>query len=148
MGGYGSGRSGGRPTVEGCAFVLDINDLRRSGCLVPERTCGSQITWPAEDGIARLQVNLLARLMQHSGTLTLAYEHVDYWTERPHQIETTIHLVATAQPFARQRWWFVCPRTGRRVTKLYLPLGALRFASRHAYRLAYQSQRETPSSRA
>ena len=86
--------------------------------------------------------------MQHSGTLTLAYEHVDYWTERPHQIETTIHLVATAQPFGGQRWWFLCPRTGRRVTKLYLPWGALRFASRHAFGLAYQSQRETPSSQA
>jgi hypothetical protein len=34
------------------------------------------------------------------------------------------------------------------VTKLYLPWGALRFASRHAFGLAYQSQRETPSSRA
>src|SRR3954469_4085862 len=31
---------------------------------------------------------------------------------------------------------------------LYLPWGALRFASRHAFGLAYQSQRETPSSRA
>ncbi len=86
--------------------------------------------------------------MQHSGTLTLAYEHVDFWTERPHQIETTIRLVASAQPLGGQRWWFVCPRTGRRVTKLYLPFGALRFASQHAFRLAYQSQRETPSSRA
>src|SRR4051812_32109507 len=46
MGGYGSGRSGGRPTVEGCPVVLDINQLRGNGCLVPEATCGSQITWP------------------------------------------------------------------------------------------------------
>jgi hypothetical protein len=148
MGGMGSGRSGGRPTIESCPFGLDIHDLRPSGCLVPEATCTSQITWPAEDGAARLQVNLLARLMQQSGTLTLAYEQIDYWTERPQQIETTIHLVATAQPLGGQRWWFLCPRTGPRVTKLYLPWGALCFASRHAFGLAYQSQRETPSDRA
>jgi len=34
------------------------------------------------------------------------------------------------------------------VTKLYLPLGALRFSSRHDHRLAHQSQRESPSDRA
>jgi len=77
MGGYGSGRSGGRPTVEGCAFVLDINHLRRSGCLVPERICGSQITWTGKDGAAALTVALQARLGQQSGTLTLAYERAD-----------------------------------------------------------------------
>jgi hypothetical protein len=148
MGGSGSGRSGGRPTIEGCAFVLDINRLHRSSCLVPEATCASQITWPGEDDSVRLTVALQARLAQQSGTLTLAYEHADYWTGRPQQIETTIRLVATAQPFGGHRWWFVCPRTGRRVTKFYLPFGAPRFSSRHAYRLAYQSQRETPSGRA
>ena len=120
----------------------------RSGCLVPERICGSQITWTGEDGRARLTVTLQARLGQHNGTLTLACERADYWTDRLHQIETTISLVATAQPLGGHRWWFVCPRTGRHVTKLYLPLGALRFSSRHAYRLAYQSQRESPSGRA
>src|SRR4051812_39813218 len=140
MGGLGSGRSGGRPTIESCPFGLDIHDLRRSGCLVPDATCKGQITWPAQDGAARLTVALQARLWQHSGTLTLAYEHADYfWTERPHQIETTIRLIATTQPLGGQRWWFLCPRTGRRVTKLYLPWGALRFASRHAFGLAYQS---------
>jgi hypothetical protein len=108
----------------------------------------SQITWPAEGKTVRLTIALQARLAQQSGTLTLAYKRADYWTDQPQQIETSIDLVATAQPFGGQRWWFVCPRTGRSVSKLYLPFGALRFASRHAYRLAYQSQRESPSDRA
>src|SRR3954468_19924772 len=82
MGGYGSGRSGGRPTVEGCPFVLDINHLRGNGSLVPEATCGSQITWSGEDDEVRLTVALQAHLAQHIGTLNLAYEHVDYWTGR------------------------------------------------------------------
>lgn len=44
--------------------------------------------------------------------------------------------------FGGLRWWFACPVTGRRVGKLYLPGGRSLFASRHAYRLAYQSQRD------
>jgi hypothetical protein len=75
-------------------------------------------------------------LAQHSGTFTLAYEHPDDWTERRQQIETTIRLVAKAQPFGGQRWWFLCPRTGQRVSRLHLPPGATIFASRKAYRLA------------
>lgn len=40
-----------------------------------------------------------------------------------------------------RRWSFVCPRTSRRCRTLYFPNGADRFASRAAYKLAYQSQR-------
>ena len=47
-----------------------------------------------------------------------------------------------------RRWWFVCPKTAKRVSKLYLPPGAVTFASRGAHRLAYKSQRETPFARA
>jgi hypothetical protein len=62
----------------------------------------------------------------------------DYW----------IQLETTPQPFGGRRWRFVCPRTGRRAAKLYLPNGAFTFASRQAYRLAYRSQREAPHDRA
>jgi hypothetical protein len=59
-----------------------------------------------------------------------------------------IRLEATPQPFGGRRWWFVCPRVGRRTTKLYLPDGELTFASRQAYRLADACQREQPHHRA
>ncbi len=62
----------------------------------------------------------------------------DYW----------IQLVTTHQPFGGRRWWFVCPRTGRRAEKLYLPNGAFTSATRQAYGLAYRSQRETKYDRA
>jgi hypothetical protein len=41
------------------------------------------------------------------------------------------------------RWWWLCPASGRRVAKLYLPAGAARFLSRgpEGHRLAYASQR-------
>jgi hypothetical protein len=62
----------------------------------------------------------------------------DYW----------IQLETTPQPFGGRRWWFVCPQTGVRAAKLYLPNGAFTFASRRAYRLAYASQREPAHYRA
>jgi hypothetical protein len=61
---------------------------------------------------------------------------------------TRLRRVATPQPFGGRRWWFLCPRTGRRVTKLYLPDGALTFASRQAYQLVYACQREPAHERA
>jgi hypothetical protein len=42
----------------------------------------------------------------------------------------------------------VCPLENRRVRKLYLPVDGRHFWSRHAYELAYGSQRETKYDRA
>lgn len=47
-----------------------------------------------------------------------------------------------------RRWWWVCPRRGDLVAKLYKPAGGGIFASRKAHRLAYRSQRQSPYDRA
>ena len=64
-----------------------------------------------------------------------------------HKADYSIDLVTTAQPFGGRRWWFVCPRTRQKVTKLHLPPGAATFASRRAYRLGHHSQRQTARDR-
>jgi hypothetical protein len=46
------------------------------------------------------------------------------WDGEKRESNYWIELVTTPQPFGRWRWWFVCPRTGARVAKLYLPNGA------------------------
>jgi hypothetical protein len=66
--------------------------------------------------------------------LRLQYQICDYWTGEPHDIDELIYLVATRPPFGGLRWWFVCPRTNRRVRMLYLPLGARRFGLRQGAR--------------
>jgi hypothetical protein len=53
-----------------------------------------------------------------------------------------IRLLWTVPTFGGRRWWFQCPRTGRRTTKLYLPNGGSHFWSRKAYGLGYACQRE------
>jgi hypothetical protein len=72
----------------------------------------------------------------------------DYWTGEEIEIDDKIFLETTRPPFGGLRWWFRCPHSGRRVRKLYLPLGGRHFWSRRAYRLAYASQRETVYDRA
>jgi hypothetical protein len=62
-------------------------------------------------------------------------------------VEYLVHAVSTPLNFGGHRWWFICPRTGRRVAKLYLPLDGLVFASRGAYGLHYRSQREARADR-
>jgi hypothetical protein len=39
------------------------------------------------------------------------------------EIDDKIYLATTRPHLGGLRWWFVCPRSNRRVRKLYLPLG-------------------------
>jgi hypothetical protein len=75
------------------------------------------------------------------------HEHAPRSGEKRHS-DDWIELATTPQPLGGRRWWFVCPRTGQRVSKLYLPPSAFTFASRRAYGLAYKSQRKAPYDRA
>ena len=53
-----------------------------------------------------------------------------------------VELTWTTPTFGGRRWWFLCPRTAYRTTKLFLPVGGWHFLSRQAYRLGYATQRE------
>ena len=71
---------------------------------------------------------------QDSATLTLAY------SARNETIRYSMPVTSQPCGFGGWRWFAICPHTGRKVSKLYLPSGAKRFLSRNAYRLAYRSQ--------
>jgi hypothetical protein len=56
--------------------------------------------------------------------------------------DDTLRLTTTEPAnIGGRRWWFVCPRSNRRVRHLYLPLGCRYFRSRRAYRLGYAVER-------
>jgi hypothetical protein len=78
-----------------------------------------------------------------NGWVRLKYEMTGYWTGEPLEVDDKIFLATSRPPFGGLRCWFVCPHLNRRVRKLYLPLGGRHFWSRHAYELAYATQRET-----
>ena len=71
----------------------------------------------------------------------------DVWEEEAHTVIGKVQLVRTEPTFGGHRWWFLCPKSGYRATKLFLPNGGRHFWSRRAYRLGYACLRENPFSR-
>lgn len=57
-------------------------------------------------------------------------------------VRQTVLLCNTVPHFGGKRWWIICPYRNIRVGKLYLPPGSDRFASRQAWGLSYQCQRD------
>ncbi len=88
------------------------------------------------------EVEFRLELRPHGGTAWLRYD-IDHDSGPTGPQEYPVQMVTTPCRFGGQRWWWLCPATGRQVSKLYLPNGGTRFLSRGpgAYRLAYASQR-------
>jgi hypothetical protein len=61
------------------------------------------------------------------------------------EIDYCVLLSSEEQGLLGRRWWFRCPVNDVRVTKLYCPPGARRFASRQAHELIYRSRRRRSS---
>ena len=144
MGGYGSGRSGGRPTSEACAsFTLTTTLLARAR-LRPGMKGTFTITYSEGGDTFPVAVTIdttgttyrfieLAHAQRTSSALPQRYQ---------------VALQTSPQPLGGLRWWYICPQRGRRCTKLFLPRGGHRFWSRQAYDLGYASQREGAQDRA
>ena len=135
MGGWGSGRQGGRVTIEGCGSCrLAIKDL---GHLL--RSPAGRAVWMnyGQNGEHLMTVVVEARpehgyiRLQHPSRASDRAEHMDY----------TVGLTSTAAGFGGRRWWFSCPVSRRRCAVLYLPRGARQFGSAKGYGLAYSVTR-------
>jgi hypothetical protein len=146
MGGYGSGRTGGRPTVES-GLSLNIDRLIRRRWLVPGTRSQGTISWTnnwtEHAGSVRYEANLID---PNDAWIRLKFAATDYWTGERHEVDQLIWLATTRPHFGGARWWFMYDNC--RVGRLHLPPGGRRFASRRAYRLAYASQRGSAVDRA
>ena len=145
MGGYGSGRSSGKCLVEN-AFRLDIDQLIRPLIRRRGNRGGCTIKF---SGHYDLDVDCEIRLGDPwDSWIRVRYCITDYWSGEDFEIDDKIFLATTRPLFGGVRWWFICPRSNRRVRMLHLPLGGRHFWSRRSYRLAYGSQSETAYDRA
>jgi hypothetical protein len=137
VGGYGSGRQCGRPTVES-GLTLDINRLLRQRNILPGEHVSGSLTWSyTHSGERTASIGYEAFLVLPEA----AWARLHY-TANGTARDYRVRLEATPCHYGGLRWWWVCPVSGRRTAKLYLPPGATIFAARKAYRLAYRSQRE------
>ena len=107
MGGYGSGRRGGRPTVQS-AFRVEIDALRRDGLIRPgvRGGCVIRFSGPYRDLDVECETHIGG---PWNDWVRLKYEMTDYWTGEELQIDDQIYLAATRPHFGGLRWWFVCP---------------------------------------
>jgi hypothetical protein len=163
MGGYGSGRTGGWATVEACdSLVLSADRvmlpirlaMRKEGVRAIPDGAVAEVPWftwrwtrrGEADPLTKVEIRL--ELQTSDGTAWLRYD-VDQFSHRTGPQQYPVSMVTTPCPFGGLRWWWLCPATRRRVSKLYLPNGGDRFLSRGrgAYRLAYASQRQAPIDR-
>ena len=143
MGGYRSGRWGGRATIEGTqSLVLDINWLVRHRLLLKSQRCQATV---------RIGDRLEARLFADCDPARAMFLDIDGQAETSEHgrfdLRQHIGLEWAPTNFGGHRWLFTCPLRGNPVQKLYLPNGARRFGGRLAYRLDYLSQRLSPFDR-
>ena len=135
MGGFGSGRHGGRPKTEQMKR-LDLVSLRRKGYLSGfpmsiSWSCGDEPT--GSIGLQALADGL--RLFYN------ARENDGEW----HAVDELVHFVWTPLRFGGSRQWFRCPKCARTCRILY---GGSRFRCRRCYGLSYNSQAESRADRA
>ena len=138
MGGFGSGKHGGKSTT-GDMHVLDIRKIARSGRLTPGQSFGWQWTCNGEK-IASIN------LRTDTDRVTLDYRARDRGGEWQ-TMNYPVRLSWTPCTYGGQRAWWLCPAVGcgRRVAVLY---GGKIYACRHCHQLAYLTQREQPHDRA
>ena len=138
MGGFGSGRHGGKQCT-GDMLRLDVRYLHRVGRLTP----GQYFLWQwTRGGEPAGTINIRTE----NGWVTLSYrqrEHGGEWQEMSYPVR----LSWTPCNFGGERAWWHCPAQGcgRRVAVLY---GGKVYACRRCHQLAYQCQREAPDDRA
>ena len=144
MGGYGSGRRGGRPTAESVgSYVLRASVFNRA-----RLKDGRHGTGTIHFGEERFPVEITVDTRETADEphLELAHRTRDE-RQGSRVVRYRVALVWTEPTYGGRRWWFRCPRTGRRVTQLFLPNGGWCFWSRQAYGLGYACQREAPHDR-
>jgi hypothetical protein len=148
MGGWGSGRQGGRVTIEGCdSCRLAIKDL---GHLL--RSPDGNAVWMNYGRGGEHLLTVVVNVRPDHGYLRL--QHPSRALDRAERMDYTLSLTWTVPRFGGRRWWFMCPLQPRnggqplRVAKLHLPPGGRYFASRGHYGLTYRSSQDNGARRA
>jgi hypothetical protein len=138
MGGFGSGRRSNRWTTDEC-LRINLSDLKKLGML--KRHCmvrHPQVWSQRAQTNARLTVVTDVHCLEPSPCLRVtghAFGNV---------INCVVYLEEHPLPYGGERWFALCPHTGRRCTALVLPPGQTHFASVKGWNVAYGSQRECP----
>jgi hypothetical protein len=137
MGGFGSGRQGGSATVES-GLTLDLNRLIRQRDILPGMHISGSLRWnDAQSGEKIASIDCEASLVSQGH----AWARLQYVADGE-LMDYRVQIEASPCQYGGVRWWWICPLSGRRAAKLYLPPDSNVFAARQIHRLAYRSQRD------
>jgi len=142
MGGLGSGRHGNTVTAEAAAsYVLNISSL------APAFQPGQCVTCIIRFDRGKNPVVVTVDLTTEWNCFVESIHKTRDYREGDRIVTARVELTWTTSTYGGRRWWFICPRTADRTSKLFLPRGGLHFWSRQAYPLGYACQREDRFSR-
>lgn len=142
MGGYGSGRHSNRPSTDECVSI-HLSQLKSLGMF--KRHCFNRREryWSSDgEPIARLTLITDIECREPFPCLKITGQAFGKY------IDCMVWLQCMPVRFGGERWYALCPHTGRRCTVLVLPPGRTQFASVSGWNVAYGSQRECPIQRA
>ena len=137
MGGYGSGWNRPKKATVEDALTLSITRLMRDGVIVPGEARTRARGWRINGQMIELFVCDSDAIDPQNASLRLTS-----FGPGPSESQC-IRLTTTRPHWGGLRWWFICPLTGRRATKLHLPPGSRLFAHRDAHGLTYRSFQES-----
>ena len=115
MGGWNSGRSGGRPVKEE-AKIVDLALMMRKGWIGEGRYGGGTLSWSAGDRPSGSISYRCDMRDPDDASITLSYRrqrHGEDWVSQ----EQLVRLVHTQPHYGGRRWWMLCPVRHERVGK-------------------------------
>jgi len=141
MGSITSGRRANTPSTDQC-LRLNLSDLRREGDLQRHHMSRREKSWvTGGTTVARLTLMIDIDCLQPSPCL-----HISGWAFG-HRIDQHLDIVAQSQFFGGERFYVLCPYTGKRCRSLIMPPTGRMFSSVKAWGGPYTSQRESPIDR-
>ncbi len=141
MGGWNSGRQGGRPTVDDGKSIDLALILRKGWMRDGSQGWSHRLEWSCRgEPSGNISYDYDMR-DPNAASMTLRFTVTPRSTGIGKDHVQTIRLSYTVPRFGGRRWWMHCPITGARVGKLHVPAGGDIFASRTAWRMGYRSQR-------
>jgi len=133
-------------TVEDCRSI-SVSFLRKHDFFCGLRA--GTLTWMNSYGERTASIGISVSTLDHEDYVQFRYSITDLDTGEKSSYDYKVQLATTPCNLGGVRWWFICPLTtngvccGRRVGKLYLPLGGKYYGCRHCYELSYESRNET-----
>lgn len=115
---------------------LSIGWLKKHDCLMEKAIVNGELTWKRSSGLCPpkeiASVMYFTNFIGENRSITLSYTYND-----KENIRFEIPVVCSFPHYGGKRYWFVCPRCGRKVAFLY---GGKYFWCRQCQNLSYPTQ--------